>query len=104
LSSDGAALYVLEKNNEQTSHLIVVHIYENESDIPAALAVHLSETDRLYPALRIDFVAVKGEFGPESIEALAQRFSVPKNYTFIGTPGDHFPHQLEALGGVRLIV
>jgi hypothetical protein len=97
-----AALYVLQ--NEQTNHLKVIHVYEDEAEIPAKLATHLSEIDHLYPALRIDFIAVQAEFGPELIEALSQRLGVPKNYMFIGTPGDKFPHQVETLGGVRLIV
>jgi len=97
-----AALYVLE--NEQTNRLQVIHVYEDESEIPGGLAKTLSEIDHLYPNLRIDFIAVKGTFGPQLIELLSQRLDVPKNYMFIGTPGDHFPHRIEALGGVRLIL
>jgi amino acid transporter len=97
-----AALYVLD--NEQTSRLKVVHVYEDEDEIPLHLAAHLKMIDRLYPQLRIDFVAVKGEFGPELVEALAQRLRVPKNHMFIGTPGDRFPHRIEALGGVRVVL
>jgi hypothetical protein len=97
-----AALYVLE--NEQTNRLKVVHAYEDEAAIPAHLAANLRTIDHMYPQLRIDFVAVKGEFGPGLIEALSRKLRVPKNYMFIGTPGDRFPHRLEALGGVRLII
>ena len=60
--------------------------------------------DHLYPKLRIDFIAVKGIFGPEIIERLSQRLNVPKNYMFIATPGDRFPHRIEDLGGVRVIL
>ncbi len=97
-----AVLYVLA--NEQTSSLKVIHVYENESDIPHGLADHLKTIDHLYPQLRIDFVAVKGRFTPETIEAISRRFQIPKNYMFIGTPGDHFPHRIEELGGVRLVL
>jgi amino acid transporter len=97
-----AALYVLE--NEPTNHLQVVHVYGDEKKIPAGLARQLSTIDRLYPHLRIDFLAVKGTFGPELIELLSQRLGVPKNYMFIGTPGDRLPHRIEQLGGVRLIL
>jgi len=97
-----AALYVLE--NEQTTHLRVVHAYHDEAEIPAQLAEQLSQIDHLYPNLRIDFIAVKSDFTPELIEALSRRFDVPKNYMFIGTPGDRFPHRIEDLGGVRLIL
>jgi amino acid transporter len=97
-----AALYVLD--NEQTSRLKVVHVYGEGEEIPADLAEHLRVIDHLYPPLRIDFVAVKGTFGPEIVEALSHRLGVPKNYMFIGTPGDRFPHRIEDLGGVRVVL
>jgi len=97
-----AALYVLR--NEQTNRLKVVNVYEKEKDIPADLAKQLSTIDHLYPRLKIDFLAVKGTFGPEIIERLSQRLGVPKNAMFIGTPGDRFPHRVEDLGGVRIIL
>ncbi len=97
-----AALYVLE--NEQTNRMTVVHCYEREEDIPPELAHHLQEIDHLYPQLRIDFLAVKGTFGPSMIEALSRHLGVPRNYMFIGTPGDRFPHRIDSLGGVRLIL
>jgi amino acid transporter len=96
------ALYV--KKNELTKRLIVIHIYEDEEDIPPDLAQSLSTIDHLYPRLRIDFLAVKGVFGPEIIERLSRRLNVPKNYMFIATPGDRFPHRIEDLGGVRVIL
>lgn len=97
-----AALYVME--NEQTRRMIVVHVYQDEASIPEKLAQHLLQIDHLYPELRIDFVAVRGTFGPELIELLSERLGVPKNYMFIGTPGDRFTHRVESLGGVRLIL
>ena len=97
-----AALYVLE--NEQTNRLKVVHVFDDDSPVPDHLAEHLAEIDRLYPALRIDFLSVRGSFGPSLIDALAEKLGVPRNYMFIGTPGDRFPHRIEALGGVRLIL
>ncbi len=97
-----AALYVLE--NEQTNRLKVVHVYQDESEIPSTLAERIHIIDRLYPDLRIDFLAVKGKFGPELIEVLSKRLNVPKNYMFIGTPSDRFPHRIETLGGVRVIL
>jgi amino acid transporter len=97
-----AVLYVLQ--NEQTNHLEVIHVYQDESDIPPRLPDDLKMLDQLYPEIRIDFTAVKGRFGPELIDALSRRIGVPKNQMFIGTPGDRFPHRIEALGGVRLII
>ncbi|MCA9669137.1 MAG: APC family permease [Myxococcales bacterium] len=97
-----AAQYVID--NEQTRQLKVVHLYREESEIPPELAQHLRTLDRVYPQLRIDFVAVKGSFSPEMIEKISKRFNVPKNYMFIGTPGDRFPHNIADLGGVRVIL
>jgi len=97
-----AALYVLD--NEQTSHLKVVHAYDDDHPTPPTLADHLRLIDQLYPHLRVDFVAVKGSFGPELVEAVSRRLRVPKNHMFIGTPGDRFPHRIEDLGGVRVVL
>jgi len=97
-----AALYVLE--NEQTTIMKVVHVHGEPEGVPPHLAEHLRTIDELYPQLRIDLLAVEGEFTPELIEMLSRRLGVPKNYMFIGTPGDRFPHRIEALGGVRLIL
>lgn len=97
-----AAEYVMR--NEQTKHLIYIHVYEDESKIPSMLGQYLSTIDRIHSELRIDFIAVKGIFGPELIEKLSRKLQVPKNYMFISTPGDRFTHRLSALGGVRLIL
>jgi len=98
-----AALYVLQ--NEQTRHLKVVHVYQDLDHLDQArLADHLKTIDELYPELRIDFVLIQGTFGPELIERLSRRMKVPKNYMFIGTPGNRFPHNIAELGGVRLII
>ncbi|BDI28151.1 hypothetical protein CCAX7_002020 [Capsulimonas corticalis] len=97
-----AAIYVLE--NEQNKRLRVVHTYVHESDIPQDLAKNIALIDHIYPELRIDLLLVQGEFGPQLIERLARRLGVPKNYMFIGTPSNRFPHSLASLGGVRLIM
>jgi amino acid transporter len=97
-----ACLYVL--TNETTRNLMVVNLYEDESTIPPTLAEHVALLDRIYPRLKIDVVYVKGKFTPEFIDRLSRRLNVPKNYMFIGTPGDRFPHNIAELGGVRLIL
>lgn len=82
----------------------VVHVFQNEGDVPPKLAGDLRTVDRMYPQLRIDLVLVKGKFGPPLIEQLSKRFDVPKNYMFIGTPGNRFPHNIAELGGVRAVL
>jgi len=97
-----AALYVLQ--NEQSKRLLVLHCYDTEEDIPKEFVAQLNIIDRIYPELRIDLIMIKGKFGPELIEKVSQRLKVPKNYMFIGTPSDRFPHNIAELGGVRLIM
>ncbi len=97
-----AAVYVLK--NELTTRMKVVHCYQDRDEIPSALAENLRTVDHIYPRIRIDLVLVQGQFGPELIERLSRRLKVPKNYMFIGTPGDRFPHSISDLGGVRLIM
>lgn len=101
-SLNRAALYALE--NEQTKLLKVIYVQGEGERVPRRLAGHLKEIDRLYPQLRIDFLVVRGVFGPKLIESLSRRLGVPKNYMFIGTPSDRFPHRIDELGGVRLFL
>ena len=96
------ALYVLQ--NEQNKRLRVVHCYTDTSVIPAQLGANIGTIDHIYPELRIDLLLVRGEFGPKLIERLSRRLGIAKNYMFIGTPSDRFPHSLDSLGGVRLIM
>lgn len=97
-----AALYVI--NNEQTRHLYFIHFYDNFEDIPAPLWYQARTIDQIYPQLRIDLILVKGKMTPSSIERLSDRLGIAKNRMFIGTPGHAFPHRVEDLGGVRVII
>ena len=99
---NAAALYVLE--NELTSTLTVVYVYKKGEKVPKILSEHLKTVDHLYPKLKINFLTVEGEFGPELINALSARLKIPKNFMFIGTPGNRFPYRISELGGVRLIL
>ena len=45
-----------------------------------------------------------GVTGPVRRMALDRRLRVPKNHMFIATPGDRFPHRIEDLGGVRVLL
>jgi amino acid transporter len=97
-----AVEYVMD--NEDTRNLKVVHVYDDEANIPTSLGTQLQTLDQVFPEIRIDFYAVQGRFGPGLIDHLSERLNVPRNYMFIGCPGDRFPHNLADLGGVRLIV
>ena len=95
-------LYVRE--NEHTQQIRVIHVFQDRDKIPESLARDLKFLDEVYPAIHIEFIAIKGTFGPELIERLSRKLGVPKNYMFIGCPGGSFPHNIAQLGGVRLIV
>jgi len=97
-----AVLYV--RRNEHTDRIKVVIIGKDEGVIPDRLESDLAFLDEAYPRVDIDFVFVKGTFGPEIIQQLSQEWDIPTNFMFIGAPGDHFMYGLAELGGVRLIV
>ncbi|RYZ77700.1 MAG: APC family permease [Proteobacteria bacterium] len=99
---NNAALYVLK--NEQTKHLQFVNFYQDEKSIPPSLFEQAKVIDQLYPQLTVDIVVVCGVFNPASIESLSKRLAIEKNRMFIGTPGNKFPHRVEKLGGVRVII
>ena len=64
----------------------------------------LKVLDRAYPDIHIEFVEVEGVFGPEIIDELSTQWGIPKNFMFIGSPGDRFSYKVADLGGVRLIM
>lgn len=101
-SLNQAALYVLK--NEQTMHLMVCHVYEDQSALPKDLDQYIKFIDQVYPSLKIDLVFIKGKFTPNMIESISNKMKVPKNMMFIGSPGGQFPHRIERLGGVRVIL
>jgi hypothetical protein len=101
-SLNDAMLYV--RNNEQTKRLRVVHVYEKEGDIPPQLSHDLAFLDEVYPEIKIEFITVRGRFGPEMIERLSHDWRIPKNYMFIGSPSGRFLYRISELGGVRLII
>ena len=95
-------LYV--KENETTNRLLLVHIYTEKDDIPASLKRDIKYLDKIYPEIKMQLVLRKGEFGPEMVDRLSRELNVPKNYMFIGHPGQDYPHNIADLGGVRLII
>ncbi|MEZ5355820.1 MAG: APC family permease [Bryobacteraceae bacterium] len=97
-----AMLYV--RNNEMTKRLKVVHIYDREEDIPPQLGHDLAFLDEVYPEIKVEFITVRGKFGPDIIERLSREWSIAKNYMFIGSPSGRLPYRLSELGGVRLII
>jgi amino acid transporter len=89
--------------NETTKKLKIVNI-KKEGESNDLLIKDLQVLDRAYPDIDIEFIEIKGTFGPEIIEELSKKWDIPKNFMFIGSPGDRFSYRISELGGVRLIM
>jgi hypothetical protein len=94
-------IYVEE--NEATKRLKIVHI-ANENSNNTALKKDIGVLDRAYPHIDIEFLEIEGKFGPDIIDELSEKWDIPKNFMFIGSPSDKFSYHVSELGGVRLIM
>ncbi|MDR7371619.1 APC family permease [Flavobacterium aquidurense] len=91
------------ENNETTKKLKIVHV-KNDSLDNEDLKRDLEVLDRAYDDIDIEFLEIQGVFGPEIIDELSQKWKIPKNFMFIGSPGNKFSYRVSDLGGVRLIM
>ncbi|MHC2992816.1 amino acid permease [Pontibacter sp. HJ8] len=94
--------YIVE--NEHTNRIKIVNVLKEGETPPKKLMHEVEVLDLAYPELEVDFVILKGRFGPDLIQELSLKWGIPKNFMFIGSPGDHFPYGLQELGGVRLVI
>ncbi|MEO6820084.1 MAG: APC family permease [Ginsengibacter sp.] len=94
--------YVQE--NEITQKLKIVTVIQQEEQLSETFDRDLQALDRAYPEIKIEYIQIPGVFGPELINRLSEEWNIPHNFMFIGSPSDRFPHRLEDLGGVRLII
>jgi len=92
------------RRNEHTSRIRVVTVVRDKSEVPQRIKEDLKFLDRTYPELEIEFLVLEGKFGPKLIKDLSEKWKIPTNFMFIGSPGDHFLYGLAELGGVRLII
>lgn len=92
------------RENEHARKLKIVWIIENAENLSAKALRDIDVLDRAYPDIKIEVIEEKGEFGPVKIKELSHRWKIPINFMFIGSPGNKFPHRVEDLGGVRLII
>ena len=95
-------IYIRE--NEHARRLKIVWVIEKGENLSPKALRDIDVLDRAYPDIKIEVVEEPGEFGPEKIKELSNRWKIPINFMFIGSPGDEFPHRVEDLGGVRLII
>jgi amino acid transporter len=92
------------QDNEITQKLKIVTVLQKEQKLNKEFERDLEALDRTYPDLAIEYIQIPGIFGPELIDSLSKEWHIPKNFMFIGSPSDRFPHRLSDLGGVRLII
>jgi hypothetical protein len=92
------------QNNESTKKLRIVNVKLEGAISDESLIKDLKVLDRAYPEIDIDFIEIEGVFGPEIIDKLSKEWNIPKNFMFIGSPGDRFSYRVAELGGVRLIM
>jgi len=97
-----AMLYVLE--NEQTNRIKVVTVQPKGREAAPQLATDLELLDRMYPEIDIEYVELEGRFCPDLIGELSEKWKIPANFMFIGSPKGKLPYSLGELKGVRLIV
>ena len=91
------------QTNETTKKLKIVNIMKSGDD-NEKLKVDIEVLDRAYPEIDIEFVEMIGEFTPDLMEELSQKWNIPKNFMFIASPSDRFSYRVSDLGGVRLIM
>ena len=97
-----AMLYV--RDNEHTDRIKIVNVLREGVDVLPGLAEDIHFLGRIYPEVKIEFVVYRGEFSPELIQELSQKWSIPPNFMFIGSPRGEFKYSSAELGGVRLII
>ncbi|KAF2337155.1 APC family permease [Flavobacterium daemonense] len=91
------------ENNETTKKLKIVHV-KNDGTNNEALKKDLEVLDRAYDSIDIEYIEIKGTFGPDLIDELSEKWHIPKNFMFIASPGNKFSYRVSDLGGVRLIM
>ena len=91
------------EGNETTKKLKIVYVKKDEQT-NEALIKDLEVLDRAYDNIDIEYLEIQGVFGPEIIDELSKKWKIPKNFMFIGSPGNKFSYRVSDLGGVRLIM
>jgi amino acid transporter len=95
-------LYI--ERNEHTKKMKIVTVLEKGQSGPPNLAQEIDFLDREYPEIDIELVILEGTFTPQLIQELSEKWDIPINFMFIGSPTEKFPYKIEELGGVSLII
>ncbi|KAI9304827.1 amino acid permease-domain-containing protein, partial [Cunninghamella echinulata] len=97
-----AILYVQE--NEDSSHIKFVYIYDRIDQIPPLLETNHRLLDEVYPKIQIDLIFIQGHFNPSTVDAISKQLSIPKCFMFMACPGPTSQYNIGDFGGVRIIM
>ena len=92
------------QDNEETNRLRIVTVENDRFKAPVHLHRDIETLDRAYPEIDITYEKIEGTFNPELIKELSDKWGIPTNFMFIGSPSQKFQYRIEDLGGVRLII
>ncbi len=95
-------IYVEE--NEITRKIKIVTVLKDNQEVPGSFLKEFEVLDKAYPDIKMEYIVIKGVFGPGMISALSRKWKIPKNFMFISSPGEKFSYKVSELGGVRLIL
>lgn len=90
--------------NEITRKLKIVTVLKDDEHVQEEFLQEVRVLDKAYDSLEVEFIQLRGTFGPDLVHRLSTEWHIPTNFMFIGSPGDHFPYRIAELGGVRLVI
>ncbi|KQT35818.1 amino acid permease [Chryseobacterium sp. Leaf405] len=90
--------------NEVTNKMKIVTVLKEQQQPDPKFLADFDTLDRAYPEVDMEYVTLLGDFTPELVEELSNKWGIPKNFMFISSPGEKFSYRVDELGGVRLIL
>jgi hypothetical protein len=97
------AFNYIDRNEDCHNVLVFRFFAEEDPEIDLKLHKNLGVIREICPHLTIEYMARRGAFTPESVEALSKELDVPKNMMFMGSLTHTQDFSLQDLGGVRVI-
>ena len=90
--------------NEDCQNILIFRLFSQEDpNVELNIARNIGIIRELYPHLKIEYQARRGDFNPATVDALSKELDVPKNMMFMGSLTYTQPFSLQDLGGVRVI-
>jgi amino acid transporter len=96
------------RRNETSRRITVIYCREDGDDNHTLMKefkeyIDVFKRAQVFKNLELSFEVADEAFGPDLVQAYAQRFHLHRNYIFIGTIHDSHSFSFEELGGVRII-